>query len=125
MTQAALEFLKGLIAPGVISGLISLAIGIYFKQRADERLEQSKSLMRQVEEETKTRFSWLYEARARAMMTIYERLITVDESVQLLLSSTNLYPSQEAFDTVADRANRVWKSIRDLDRGYKPARLLF
>jgi hypothetical protein len=124
-TSAVIGFLKGIAGPSSIAALISLLIGIWYQRRAAEKLEESKSLMRLFEDTSKTRFSWLYEARARAMADIYGALIEVEDNIRSFVLCYDLEPSEEAFDTVAERFHKMSKSISALDKLYRPARLLF
>lgn len=74
------DVLKAVLPPGAVAAVVSVLFGGWFSHCAEQRLEQSKSLMREAEEQTKTRFSWLYENRAKAMMEIYRLAIKIDES---------------------------------------------
>ena len=121
MRSLALEVLTSVTASGIVSGLI----GVCFKSRADQKLEQSKSLMRQLEEQTRTRFSRVYEARAKAMMEIYARSIEIGENVRTLVATHDMEASEYTLDRIHESINAVQAAIRQFNQSYRPCRLLF
>jgi hypothetical protein len=98
----------------VASGIASIVLGIWLKSVVDEKLDKSK-----------TRFAWLYQTRAKSMMSIYARIMAVEDQVKAFVATKNLEPSENTSHTIGDRLADLRRSILLLDNHYRPRSLLF
>ena len=98
--------LQNLIAPAIVSALVSYGVAIFVHRE-------------------KTRFSWLYQERAKAILKIYSKLIDVEQRVTASASLRQLEPSMQTSERMLESLSDIRRELRYFDNIYQPKRLLF
>jgi hypothetical protein len=110
-----------LLESSVLASVLATIISVSISSINAHSLERLKSSL----DETRDRSTWLYQARAEAMIGIYRRVINVDRSIRYLLETRELKPSAETSTTIVNRADNIQHSVKSFDEFYRPQKLLF
>jgi hypothetical protein len=98
--------LQNLIAPAIVSAIVSYGVAVFVHRE-------------------KTRFSWLYQERAKAMLAIYARITGVERQVAASASLRQLEPSMQTSERMINSLSNIGTELRAFDNTYQPKRLLF
>jgi hypothetical protein len=130
---SALAWLWNVLTSGVVAAVIAWVVAKAYnsvEQRALERLRADldrethrlDAQQKTLDERASTRYSWVYEERAKAMSEIYSRLIEAVDAFEDFGRSWGSLPGQEG-------PKARWLVARDAGEAflnaYRPKRLLF